>query len=77
MQTLYVRAQSKKAINEALARGDVAGDWHVMGDSGIATIGNMPDGTVIKVYRKMVFGQPYVHAYGTVARKKDGTVFLK
>lgn len=77
MTTLYVRAQSKKAINASLTRGDVAGDWHVMGDTGIATIRNMPDGTVIKVYRKMVLGQPYVHAYGTVARKKDGTVFVK
>jgi hypothetical protein len=67
--TIYVQAKSKKALNEMLAAGNtvVGVNYSIFGDGGnyILKQGSIPDGTVIKVWEKLVAGSPYPKAYGT------------
>lgn len=79
IETVYVKAKSKKAINETIASGQrVYGTIYSMfnGDREV-DLATMPDGTVIKIFDKYVSGQPYAKAYGNVAHKKDGALYLK
>jgi hypothetical protein len=68
-----VRAKSKKAINDRLAAGELifAESYSMFGGQSY-TLGqdNPPDGTVIKVYDKVVAGSPYAKAYGNWDSKK-------
>jgi hypothetical protein len=72
IETLYVKAKSKKAINEALAAGTVVYAENFSfnnGDSGsLAKIAK--DGDVIKIYEKKIDGSPYAKAYGNWNAKK-------
>jgi hypothetical protein len=71
---LYVNAKSKKAINERLSSGEtVRGEnFSIFGDGGMYTLsGELPDGTVIAVYDKMVSGSPYAKAWGTLDSAKQ------
>jgi hypothetical protein len=67
--TIYVQAKSKKAINEALSEGKpvIGFNPSAFGSGGQYFLrkGSVPEGTVIKVYEKLVGGSPYVKAYGT------------
>ncbi len=65
---LYVRAKSKKAINERLEKGEtVWGTNHsIFGGGGEYYLdGKLADGTVLAVYDKEVGGSPYAKTYGT------------
>lgn len=71
--TLYVQATSKKAINESLALGsEIYGENYSMFGGGGSYLlnGDLPSGTVIKVFDKYVGGNPYVKAYGMWDGKK-------
>ena len=65
---LYVKATSKKQINERLMAGlKVYGtNFSMFGGGGTYELNKeLPKGTVIKVYEKTVGGSPYAKAYGT------------
>lgn len=66
IMTLYVKAESKKAINERLSKGEtVTGVSYTPWGETMHTLGpNLADGTVIKVWSKMSMGSPYAKAYG-------------
>ena len=76
IQTVYVRAKSKKAINELLADGqtiwgkkyDIYGS-DIYGSESIQ-LHNMPKGTVVKVYEKVACGNPVAKSYGTWTGQK-------
>lgn len=66
--TVYVLGASKKALNELLSL-DESGyqrctQYHFQGSEQL-NLFNMPNGTVIKIYSKLVGGSPYAKAYGT------------
>lgn len=71
---VYIRAASKKELNERIAQGKsiLAIDYSLYG-GGNYRIGGadtdalpaIPHGTVIKIYDRFVCGSPYAKAYGT------------
>jgi hypothetical protein len=70
--TIYVNAKSKKAINDMLANGTtVIGTEYSLWEPVNHTLNSeLPNGTVIKVWEKLVGGSPYAKAYGTWDGKK-------
>lgn len=64
---IYVRAKSKKDINERLSNGEVlyGQSFSMFGDSGIYDLTQLNDGDIVAVYQKMVDGNPYAKAWGT------------
>ena len=65
---IYVRANSKKEINQRLeSKETVYGDnYSAFGGGGTYRLDDsLPDGTVIAVYSKMVGGSPYAKSWGT------------
>ncbi len=71
--TLYVRANSKKAVNELLAEGKSvhAQDRSMVNERDGLLTALAQDGDVIKIYKKIVGDSPYVHAYGNWDAKKQ------
>jgi hypothetical protein len=71
--TLYVRAKSKKAINEKLEAGQAvyAESFSLFGGKSGPLHAVAADGDVIKIYEKMVSGSPYAKAYGNWNAKKQ------
>ena len=70
---LYVKAKSKKSINERLAMNEViiGTNYSMFGGGGFYQLDeSLPPKTVIKVYDKMVNGTPYAKAYGMWDGKK-------
>ena len=70
---LYVKAKSKKELNERIAAGKtVYGENHSMfGDGGFYALNaELAAGTVISIFDKYVSGSPYAKAYGTWNGKK-------
>jgi hypothetical protein len=78
IRTVYLRGKSKAQLNRELAAGKlfecVAYD---INGADVFDLEKMPNGTVVKIYEKEVYGSPYAKAYGNVARKADGRVYLK
>jgi ribosomal protein L2 len=72
MSEFYVRGKSKKEINERLTQGeDVFGtNYSMFSGGGTFGLKEIPDGSTIKVYEKMVGGNPYAKAYGTWMKGK-------
>jgi hypothetical protein len=67
VMTIYVQAKSKAEINRRLEEGHtVVGTEYKLRDERRIPLGEaVPDGTVIKVFRKYdPFGTPYAQAYG-------------
>jgi hypothetical protein len=70
---IYVKAKSKKEINERIASGrTVTGEnFSIFGDGGAYSLDeNLPAGTVIAVYDKMSMGSPVSKSFGTWDGKK-------
>jgi hypothetical protein len=70
---IYIKAQSKKAINEKIANNEVVlgTNYSIFGGGGIYEVNDaLPIGTVIKVYSKEVNGTPYAKAFGMWNGKK-------
>lgn len=71
IQTVYVRANSKKDLNERLMNDeDVKGIIHSMYDQKTIRLRELNDGDVIKIYSKLVGGSPYAKAYGNWQKDK-------
>ena len=70
---LYVQAKSKKALNEKLSANEVVSGYNysMFGGGGYYTLDeNLAIGTVIKIYEKVINGNPYAKAYGIWDGKK-------
>jgi hypothetical protein len=64
--SVYVKGKSKKALNERLAAGHIIPTVQYTPTSEITwPMHELPHGTVIKVYEKVIMGSPYAKAYGT------------
>ncbi len=75
IQTIYVKAKSKKELNERLANDEqVMGTIHSMGTQEVKLLSHANDGDVIKIYEKFVGGSPYAKAYGNWNSKKGKVV---
>jgi len=70
--TIYGNAKSKKAINDMLANGTtvIGTEYSLRQPVNYALNSELPNGTVIKVWEKLVGGSPYAKAYGTWDGKK-------
>jgi hypothetical protein len=70
MQTLHVKATSKKALNAQLLSGEtVTGIEYRPDGSTIFNLNTCRLGTVIKIYDTIVGGQPFVKSYGELVLK--------
>ena len=76
--SFYIKAASKKEVNQHLSMGY---RYEVLrftpGDNEVFDFETLPLGTCVKVFSKYVTGSPYAKAYGTVARNKQGMLYLK
>lgn len=65
---IYIQGKSKKAINEKLAAGQPVHGMEYdffTGDRAHTLNGDVPKGTVIKIFGQYVGGNPYAKSYGT------------
>jgi hypothetical protein len=79
IRTVYVKATSKKTANEVLAGQEVGGaplmcTEYSPTDMTTHRLDSMPDGTVIKIYAKIICGSPFAKAYGNWSAKKQKIV---
>jgi len=70
--TLYVQGKSKKALNELLANGTtvIGTEYSLRQPQNYTLNSDLQDGTVIKVWEKIIGGNPYAKAYGTWEKNK-------
>ena len=74
---VYIQANSKKAINEALASGKKvpAVEYNMFNPNGQYMtdhiLNDLPTGTIVSVFSKYVGGQPYAKAYGSWDKEKN------
>jgi hypothetical protein len=68
MITVYIKGNSKAAINRDLEAGKAITATEY--SFGIMThdFADLPEGTCVKVYSKMIGGNPYAKSYGTVKK---------
>lgn len=72
IETYYVNAKSKKALNDCLASGlTVLAVNHSMFNSCTKDILNLQDGDVIKIWDKKSMGSPVAKSYGNWDSKKQ------
>lgn len=65
---IYVKAASKKAVNQALTEGKTiyGENFSMFGGGGMYTLNqDLPKGTVITIFDKYSGGQPVGKSYGT------------
>ncbi len=67
---MYIQGKSKAAVNRELKNGKtlIAYDFNAFtGDKQfpVSSDGGIPDGTIIKVFEKYIYGNPVAKAYGT------------
>lgn len=78
IRTVYIRAKSKRDINAALDSDVIVYcTEYRMGDTLRLLVKDLPVGTVVKVYNRVIGGNPYAKSYGNVAKRKDGTLYIK
>ena len=72
---VYVKAPSKKSVNESLANGEPvpATEFNIFNPQYITDhiLNDLPTGIVVSIYDKMVGGNPYAKAYGTWDAEKN------
>jgi hypothetical protein len=72
---VYVKGASKKALNEKLALGQgIGATEYDMFSTNSCILNDLPTGTVVKVYEKMVGGNPYAKSYGVWNKEKNKIV---
>lgn len=73
MDQLYVKADSKKTLNEKLARGElITGTVHRLGRVSQRLLTAVPDCTVVKLYVACDgVGNPIARRYGTWNARKQ------
>lgn len=72
MKEVYVQGNSKADINRRLAEGKaVTYTEYSITSTNTGFVTDLPDGTIVKVYKIKVQGTPYAKAYGSM---KQGRV---
>lgn len=62
---VYIHAKSKAEVNRKLADGTPVFATEIkLGSVTEFNFSQLPDGTVVKIYDKIVCGSPYAKAYG-------------
>jgi len=63
---VYIRAESKKSLNERIKAGENVGgvSYNPWGGE-YHELKSLPEGTVIAVFNKVVSGTPYAKTWGT------------
>ncbi len=75
---VYVKAESKKALNVALVMGErCEALYYGIPHNDVYNLEALPDGTVVKLFTRYVGGNPYAKAYGTIKRNRNGCVQVK
>ncbi len=74
IQTVYVKAKSKKAANELVLEDKCMCTEYTPFGNTRENLRAMPTGTVVKIYDKLVGGSPYAKAYGTWNAEKKKIV---
>jgi len=65
IDTVYVKAESKRALNTRLLNERVSGTIYTPWDAREVELDEkLPRGTVVKIYTKIISGSPYAKAYG-------------
>ena len=68
---VYINAKSKKAVNDSLIHGETVRAVEIgMFGSNTFDFHDLPNGTTVKIYEKMIGGNPYAKAYGVVKNGK-------
>jgi hypothetical protein len=67
IETYYVKAKSKKAVNFAISKGETV----IATKFTSVNITELKEGDVIKIYDKLVDGSPCTKAYGNWSTKKQ------
>lgn len=65
---IYVKATSKKSLNERIASGETiyGTNFSMFGDGGTYKVDEtLPEGTIVAIYDETVNGSPYAKSYGT------------
>lgn len=70
---IYVQANSKKHVNEMLAKGLIVyGYNHSMySDGGWHSISDLEDGDVVAIFQKTINGQPMPKSWGCYVKSKN------
>jgi hypothetical protein len=69
---VYVKGASKKALNEKLALNErIGATEYSIFNNRCHILNDLPTGTVIKVYDKIVGGNPYAKSYGVWNKEKN------
>jgi hypothetical protein len=68
---VYIQGNSKADINRRLAKGEaVTYTEYSLLSSHIGYVKDLPNGTIVKVYKDIVSGSPYTKAYGSMKQGK-------
>ena len=76
--TVYIRAASKAAANRLLAANpDLTCLVFQQLETSSPKVKDLPAGTVVKIFDHCIDGSPFAKAYGNIAQKPNGQVFIK
>ena len=69
---VYIKAKSKKEVNEKLTNGlEVTAIEYNLFNTNYYQLTELPTGTVVKIFDKVVGGSPYAKSYGTYNKEKN------
>ena len=69
---VYIKAKSKKALNERIANGEtIKGVSYNPWGGEVHTLRDLPTGTVVAVFEKMLSGAPYAKTWGQWNQEKN------
>lgn len=74
---VYIKAASKKALNDYIAKNGaaaVSGAEYSLYGATQRRLADCPDGTVVSIFDKYVGGNPYAKAYGVWRPSKNKLV---
>lgn len=70
---IYVEANSKKHVNEMLAKGLIVYGYNpsMYSDGGWHSISDLEDGDVVAIFQKTINGQPMPKSWGCYVKSKN------
>ena len=69
---VYIKAKSKKEVNEMLTSGlEVTVIEYSLFNTNYYQLTELPTGTVVKIFDKVVGGSSYAKSYGTYNKEKN------
>jgi len=69
---VYIKAKSKKEVNEMLTSGlEVTVIEYSLFNTNYYQLTELPTGTVVKIFDKVVGGSPYAKSYGVYNNEKN------